>query len=41
MTLRNIYEVCVRKVRIHHVLTDRGIFYDYCGNTAVDLDALP
>jgi hypothetical protein len=30
----------VRKVKIHHVYADRGIFYAYCGNTAVDLDPL-
>ena len=31
----------VRKVKIHHVLADREIFYAYYGNTAVDLDPLP
>jgi len=28
----------VRKVKIHHVETDREFFYAYYGNTAVDLD---
>ena len=31
----------VRKVKTHHVEADRGIFYAYYGNTAVDLDPLP
>ena len=35
------YTRCVRKVKIHHVLADREIFYAYYGNTAVDLDPLP
>jgi hypothetical protein len=30
----------VRKVKIHCMWADRGIFYAYCGNTAVDLDPL-
>jgi hypothetical protein len=30
-----------RKVKIHHLLSDREIFYAYCGNNAVDLDPLP
>ena len=31
----------VRKVKIHHVQSDREIFYVYYGNAAVDLDPLP
>jgi len=31
----------VRKVKIHHVKTDREIFYAYYGHTAVDFDPLP
>jgi hypothetical protein len=34
------YTSRVRKVKIHHVLADRDIFYAYCGNTAVELDRL-
>ena len=32
---------CVRKVKIHHVLADREIFYAYYDNTAINLDLLP
>ena len=31
----------VRKVKIHHVWTDKEMFYAFCGNTAIDLDPLP
>ena len=38
-----IYEYTgrVRKVKIHHVQTDREICYAYYGNSAVDLNPLP
>jgi hypothetical protein len=29
------------KVRLHHLYADMEILYAYCGNSAVDLDALP
>jgi len=31
----------VRKVNLHHMPTDKEIFYAYDDNTAVDLDPLP
>ena len=36
-----IFKRRVRKGKIHHVYVNREIFYAYCGNTTVDLDALP